>query len=212
MNSARAILLALVLAAACAGRAGAQAFEYDAAGRLGAAVYGGGARIDYRYQLDDSLTNVVIAGTQAATDADADGLPDAWEWVYFNDLTHGPAADPNLNGKDNLWEFQNGYDPLDPDSDGDGALNADETAAGTDPLDADSVFKVAGLALQPAGPVVAWFGVSSRFYRVQRATNLVTGFESLQSNVPAVWPQNVITDRTVGSVTARFYRIQLEDP
>lgn len=212
MNRARIMLLTIVAVAACAGRAGAQAFEYDAAGRLGAAVYGGGARIDYRYQLDDSLTNVVIAGTQAEADTDADGLPDAWELVFFNNLTNGPASDPNLNGKDNLWEFQNGYDPLDPDSDGDGALNGDETAAGTDPLDAQSVFKVAGLALQPAGPVVAWFGVSSRFYRVQRATNLVTGFETLQSNIPAVWPLNVITDRTAVSVTARFYRIQIEDP
>lgn len=212
MNRARIMLLTIVAAAACAGRAGAQAFEYDAAGRLGAAIYGSGARIDYRYQLDDSLTNVVVTGTQAETDADADGLPDAWEWVFFNNLTNGPAGDPNLNGKDNLWEFQNGYDPLDPDSDGDGALNEDEFAAGTDSLDAASVFQVAGLALQSAGPVVAWSSVSSRLYRVQRATNLLTGFETMQSNILAVWPQNVITDLTAGAVTARFYRIQLEDP
>lgn len=212
MNSARAILLVVVLSAACAGRAGAQAFEYDAVGRLGAAIYGSGARIDYRYQLDDSLTNVVVTGVQAEADADADGLPDAWEWVFFNDLTNGPTADPNLNGKDNLWEFQNGHDPLDPDSDGDGSRNDDELAAGTDPLAPDSVFKVADFALQAEGPVVAWSSVSSRFYRVQRATNLATGFETLQSNVPAVWPYNVITDLTAGTITARFYRIQLEAP
>lgn len=212
MNKARAILLVAAIGALGAGRAGAQAFEHDAAGRLSAAVYGAGARIDYRYQLDGSLTNVVTSGAQTEADADADGLPDAWEWVFFNTLTNGPTGDPNQNGKDNLWEFQNGHDPLDPDSDGDGALNKDEIAAGTDPLDPDSVFKVAGFALQAVGPVVAWSGVSSRFYRVQRATNLISGFETLQSNVPAVWPQTVVTDLTAGTVTARFYRIQLEAP
>ena len=212
MNKARAILLVAAMGALGAGRAGAQAFEHDAAGRLSAAVYGAGARIDYRYQLDGSLTNVVVSGAQAEADADTDGLPDAWEWVFFNNLTNGPTADPNGNGKDNLWEFQNGGDPLDPDSDGDGALNKDEIAAGTDPLDPDSVFQVADFALQAEGPVVAWSSISSRFYRVQRATNLVTGFETLQSNVPAVWPYNVITDLTAGTITARFYRIQLEAP
>ena len=212
MNRARIMLLTIVAIAACAGRAGAQAFEYDAAGRLGAAVFGGGARIDYRYQLDDSLTNVVIAGTQAEADTDADGLPDAWEWVFFNNLTNGPASDPNQNGKDNLWEFQNGYDPLDPDSDGDGSPNADELAAGTDPLDPDSSLALMDVQFQPSsGFVLSWQSISGKTYRVGRISSLATGEWSLiTAPLFAIEPLTVHTDATAIGPGPWLYRIHLE--
>ncbi|NCA81443.1 MAG: hypothetical protein EOM72_01675 [Opitutae bacterium] len=206
------MLLTIVAIAACAGRAGAQAFEYDAAGRLGAAVFGGGARIDYRYQLDDSLTNIVIAGTQAEADTDTDGLPDAWEWVFFNVLTNGPTGDPNQNGKDNLWEFQNGYDPLDPDSDGDGSPNADELAAGTDPLDPDSSLALMDVRFQPSsGFVLSWQSVSGKTYRVGRISSLVTGEWSwITAPIAATQPLTVRTDSTAIGPGPWLYRIHLE--
>ena len=212
MNRARIMLLTIVAIAACAGRAGAQAFEYDAAGRLGAAVFGGGARIDYRYQLDDSLTNIVIAGTQAEADTDTDGLPDAWEWVFFNVLTNGPTGDPNLHGKDNLWEFQNGYDPLDPDSDGDGSPNADELAAGTDPLDPDSSLALMDVRFQPSsGFVLSWQSVSGKTYRVGRISSLVTGEWSwITAPIAATQPLTVRTDSTAIGPGPWLYRIHLE--
>ena len=212
MNRARVILLAGIAVAACAGRAGAQAFEYDAAGRLGAAIYGSGARIDYRYQLDDSLTNVTINGTQAEADTDTDGLPDAWEWVFFNVLTNGPTGDPNLNGKDNLWEFQNGYDPTDPDSDDDGSPNTDERAAGTDPFDPDSSLSLMDVQFQPsAGFVLSWQSISGKTYRVGRISSLATGEWSLITTpLFAIESLTVHTDATAIGPGPWLYRIQLE--
>lgn len=214
MNKARTILLMAAMGTLGAGRAGAQAFEYDAAGRLGAAVYGAGARIDYRYQLDGSLTNVVVTGTQAEADADADGLPDAWEWVFFNNLTNGPTADPNQNGKDNLWEFQNGHDPLDPDSDGDRSPNADELAAGTDPLDPDSALALMDVGFRPAsGFVLSWQSVSGKSYRIGRVASLVTGeWERITEPIVATQPLTVHTDSTAIGFGPWLYRIQLEAP
>ena len=212
MNKAPTILLMAAMGALRAGRAGAQAFEYDAAGRLGAAIYGGGARIDYRYQLDDSLTNVVIGGAQAETDADADGLPDAWEWVFFNVLTNGPAGDPNQNGKDNLWEFRNGFDPTDPDSDGDGSRNDDELAAGTDPLDPDSSLSLMDIQFQPAsGFVLSWQSVVGKTYRVSRISSLATGEWALIT-APLFATESLIvhTDAAAIGPGPWIYRIQLE--
>lgn len=212
MNKARAILLVAAMGALGAGRAGAQAFEYDAAGRLGAAVYGAGARIDYRYQLDGSLTNVAISGARGEVDTDGDGMPDAWEWVFFNNLTNGPTADPNGNGKDNLWEFQNGYDPVDPDSDGDGSRNADELAAGTDPFDPASALSLTDVRFQPAaGFVLSWQSVSGKTYRVGRISSLATGdWALIAAPIAAIEPVTVHTDATAIGPGPWVYRIRLE--
>ena len=214
MNRARAMLLAAVATALCTGRAGAQAFDYDAAGRLAAAVCDGGARIDIQYQLDGSLTNVAISGAQAEADADADGMADAWEWVFFNNLTNGPAADPNQNGKDNLWEFRNGYDPTDSDSDGDGSRNADELAAGTDPLDPESSLSLMDIQFHPAsGFVLSWQSVVGKTYRVGRISSLATGEWALIT-APLVATESLIvhTDAVAIGPGPWIYRIQLEAP
>ncbi len=44
-------------------------------------------------------------------DADQDGLPDTWEKMYFGDLAQGPGGDPDMDGRPNLKELQDGTDP-----------------------------------------------------------------------------------------------------
>ncbi|MGD9781248.1 MAG: LamG-like jellyroll fold domain-containing protein [Kiritimatiellia bacterium] len=95
-------------------------------------------------------------------DADADGLPDAWENHYFHDGDETAAGDSDGDGLVHSQEYAYGANPLladtdvdglndfaealiygtrplDPDSDGDGLNDrAEAVTYGTDPLDPDS--------------------------------------------------------------------------
>ena len=198
--------LALVLAS----EAQAQTLAYDTVDRLIQVRYDGTRLITCGYDANGYITNMTFTGNMPEEDADSDSMPDAWEWVYFNNLTNSATADPNQNGKNNLWEYQNGYDPLDPDSDGDGALNWDELAAGTDALDPLSVFQVSGVRFQVSGPVVEWSSATSKRYRIQRSAHLPGGFGNLLTNILATPPLNVHTDETAVGFGPWIYRVELE--
>jgi hypothetical protein len=45
-------------------------------------------------------------------DADADGLPDAWEMHYFGNLDEGPGGNPDGDGRTNLQEYLAAKNPL----------------------------------------------------------------------------------------------------
>ena len=49
--------------------------------------------------------------TAAVTDADEDGLPDAWERASWSPVRHAAAADPDRDGLSNLMEFALGTNP-----------------------------------------------------------------------------------------------------
>jgi len=88
------------------------------------------------------------AGTPGvASDADMDGLPDAWEIEFFEDLAQSGNDDPDEDGAINSEEFDRGSDPTNPDTDGDGLFDGvetgtgefvDATDTGTDPTRADT--------------------------------------------------------------------------
>jgi len=67
-----------------------------------------------------------------AGDTDADGLPDAWENIYFpNDLTKlSRNSDNDSDGATDLQEYERGADPTKADTDQDGLLDGVETATG----------------------------------------------------------------------------------
>ena len=83
-----------------------------------------------------------------AADADADGLPDAWE--SFHNVTD-PAADDDGDGRDNLSEY----------------------ASGTDPRSAVSLLRATGFQAQADGWHFAWQAVPGRFYQVESSDDLV---------------------------------------
>ena len=65
-------------------------------------------------------------------DDDGDGLPDGWEIFWFGTIWDwGPSDDPDNDGSNNQQEYEDGTDPLDPDSDDDGQSD------GTDPYPLD---------------------------------------------------------------------------
>jgi subtilisin family serine protease len=128
---------------------------------------------------------------QRIVDTDRNGLPDWWELQYFGHLT---GTDPNA------------------DPDHDGASNLAEWLAGTNPTNATSCLRLSVPHNRDTnGFVVQWPSVAGKFYRLKRATNFITGFNSLvQTNIAATPPTNSVTDTAVFPAAARFYRLELE--
>jgi len=77
--------------------------------------------------------------TGSSSGSDMDSLPDAWELAHFGNLDAFDSGDADRDGLTNLGEYQNGTDPLDPDSDDDGLSDGDEANVhGTDPTTSDT--------------------------------------------------------------------------
>ncbi|MDB2327250.1 hypothetical protein N9V94_01675 [bacterium] len=83
----------------------------------------------------DGTPFVAVSGE----DSDSDGLPDAWEMIYAEDLaTLAGNADFDGDGLTEAQEFEAGIDPTDADSDDDGLTDGAEIAGGTNPRNADT--------------------------------------------------------------------------
>jgi PKD repeat protein len=69
-------------------------------------------------------TDGIISSLANDPDSDSDGMPDGWEIEYELDPTdatgsNGPSKDNDFDGLTNLKEYENGSNPMEPDSDGD---------------------------------------------------------------------------------------------
>lgn len=98
----------------------------------------------------------------ASLDTGNDGVPDAWELARLG------AVNPDLGR----------------DSDGDGVVDRDEYTAGTLPMDASDVFRLAVLSEEPGKIQVQFRALSAvgpgydgrrRYYALESRTNLATG-------------------------------------
>ena len=120
-----------------------------------------------------------------ATDADGDGLSDAWETNYF-----GPAGtDPNA------------------DFDLDGMTNGEEYLAGTDPTSDLSYLKIDALAATPAA-LIQFAAISNRTYTVQFTDTLKeTSLWQTLASVPARATNRIESIPDVAYTTNRFYRL-----
>jgi hypothetical protein len=124
-------------------------------------------------------------------DVDGDGLSDRWELLYAADLT---VLSGHL------------------DSDSDGISDADENAAGTDPLDENSRLRIGLLPMNGKMAALSWTGVMDRSYSVSWSTNLSTWtfytnelVRSLSSGVTIPIPSNTpaLTPRGFFKITPR---------
>jgi hypothetical protein len=76
-----------------------------------------------------------------------------------------------------------------------------------------SVMKMVAGRAEPGGPgiIVQWSSVTNKRYRLERISDLKAGyFTNLKTNIPAVPPVNVETDRTTSGRGPWLYRIELE--
>jgi hypothetical protein len=84
-------------------------------------------------------TAMGVATVTVYADADGDGLGDAWEVLYFADLSSTANGDDDDDGLTNAVEFSVGTDPTKDDTDGDGLKDGYEIGVSdTDPLDSDT--------------------------------------------------------------------------
>jgi hypothetical protein len=134
---------------------------------------------------------VVSSAVSGFVDADADGLPDAWEATHgLDELPYGTAAAL--------------------DSDHDGLSNAAEYFAGTDPNNPTSVLKLA-VSSPAAGQVqLGYPALAGRNYRVTYRDALTGGsWQTLATHPPANSDQLVtVTDTPPAGQGRRFYRLE----
>ncbi|MDX2080044.1 MAG: hypothetical protein SFU53_04610 [Terrimicrobiaceae bacterium] len=144
--------------------------------------------------VDTAATSYTLTGLPAGVTATA-------TVSTLNPNNNSVASAPTSAGPQTLSLTSAG------DNDGDGMSNASEVAAGTDPLNASSIFRVSSLAAAPGGGfTVTWNAVDGRTYAVESSTTLA----------PGSWTV-LATGLTTGTFTdtsttgqRRFYRVRLD--
>ena len=132
-------------------------------------------------------TDTILAGT----DSDGDGIPDAWELLWFGNLTTANASS---------------------DYDGDGSSDRQECLADTNPLDNTDYLRITIYTRAGTYNNLWWTSEPTRFYRVDRAQSLSPGsaWEELSLGYEGVpgW-SNIGFDNTGPRY---FYRVRAVRP
>lgn len=118
----------------------------------GSDVSSGGAPLGSEFSLERVFSVIV-------PDADADGLPDAYEVLHpcLDKLVADATGDPDLDYLPTLVEFEAGLHPCNADSDGGGDNDGSERANGRDPLDlSDDVDITITISQAGADKTISW--------------------------------------------------------
>jgi hypothetical protein len=98
------------------------------------------------------------------------------------------------------------------DSDGDGVSDADELAAGTDPHNAASYFRITAIEQEAGGLRLTWSTVGGKSYRAQTKGSLLDSFGDFGSLITAPGTGEStanILDADATTNATRFYRVRL---
>lgn len=126
--------------------------------------------------------------------------------VRFADAT----VDLNGNGMSDVWESLFHAQGLAPnaDADGDGMTNLQESIAGTDPFNANSVFKISKLDATGGNVTVHWPSVVGKRYQVFTSTDL-TNWTPLTTLLVGTGAE--MTTTAAQGVLPTFFRVTVSD-
>jgi hypothetical protein len=143
--------------------------------------------------LSNAFAVVQTDTIPGGTDANVNGLPDAWERTFFGGLGVNPNSD----------------------ADGDGMSNKEEYLVGTNPTNAANNLRITGFIPAPAGTniTIIWSSVLTRAYFVQKNVDLDSP-TWVDSGLGKITPTETFTTRsfTDASASNRFYRVQAVRP
>ncbi len=145
------------------------------------------------------IDNARVSGVQvrkiADVFSDADGISDWWRLAYFNHAT-GSALD-----------LSRGND----DADGDGMSNYAEYLCGTDPLNAQSVFKIATVNPSTTNVQVKWTTVTNHSYQLQRRSDLGASgsWTNIGFSIPGTGTNASQVDTAAPAAASQYYRVRL---
>ncbi|CAN5451451.1 hypothetical protein BH23VER1_BH23VER1_04010 [soil metagenome] len=109
----------------------------------------------------------------------------------------GSALDSDGDGLSDDQEAALRTDPFNADTDGDGQSDGEEVlAAGTDPLDPTSVFRILGISSVGGYFVLTWSSVPGRTYQIDASADLVS-WEPVASGIQAAAAPATATTATV---------------
>lgn len=97
------------------------------------------------YEEDYKLHHLNVLGT----DANTNGISDAWEKFYFDSEVVNPNQDVNNDGLTNLAEYLRNTNPIKTDTDEDGTSDGDKITAKTEPTIAGILLKKVQTILSP---------------------------------------------------------------
>jgi len=124
------------------------------------------------------VDSIYLAAAQGEPDIDEDGLPDSWEVRYFGGATNANPIATASNGINTLLEtYIAGLNPTNP---------------------------AARLSLDSVQPLT-WTAVSGRVYTISWTSNLLSGFQPLETN----YTGGAFTDALHSTDTEGFYKIDV---
>lgn len=147
------------------------------------------ARVGGMFEFTTGTYTVAVSET--LTDADHDGMADAWEQEFLGGTSASPSGDEDHDGVSNIQEY----------------------LSGTNPNSEQSWFGITNIDIQASSILVSWPAESGGVYILERSDRLYPTNQSWTT--VSVWRQGMtdgpvaIADYSRGGTSA-FYRVRLE--
>ncbi len=168
---------------------------------------------------DSSFTSVNMRNQAQTQQIELQGTTQNFSFALeFNVYSKGPTVDHVGDGIPDWWRAlyfggdgrsTNNLSCATCDPDGDGQPNAAEYAAGTSPIDPNSVLRIISVSRAGSNCTVTWASVAGKSYQVLTATDLKQTFSPMTgSQTTAIGPTSGYT-HTNATDTTRFYKVQV---